>query len=137
MLSGYQKKLAARPQCFYCFWLTNKSWLPGHDGSGYQHKLAARSSCFWLPVQADCQILMFLAASASWLPGHDVSGYQHNLAARSSCFWLPVQTSQGRWLCCGCGILVAFWQHCCQGGRSLKKTNQSLRDWGRVRCSMW
>ena len=77
---------------------TSASWLPAHHVPGDQCKLAARSSCFWLPVQADCQIIMFLATSASWLPGHDVSGYQCKLAARSSCFWLSVQA--------GCQIII-------------------------------
>ena len=157
-VSGYQCKLAARSSCFWLpvqagcqvtmFLATSASWLPGHDISGYQCKLTARSSCFWLPVQAGCQIIMFLATSASWLPGHDVSCYQCKLAARSSCFWLsvqfgcqiiffwlPVQTEKvvrGGWR-----ILVGFWQHCCQGGQSSEEPNQSFRDWGWVRCSMW
>ena len=133
---GDQRKLAARSSCFWLpvqagcqvtmFLATSASWLPDHHVSGYQRKLAARSRCFWLPVQADCQIIMFLATSASWLPGHDVSGYQCKLAARSRCFWLPVQTSQRRWLWGGWGALVGFWQHCCQGGRSLEENKSKL-----------
>ena len=127
-------ELAARSRCFWLpvqagcqiimFLATSASWLPGHDVSGYQCKLTARSSCFWLPVQAGCQVTMFLATSASWLPGHDVSGYQCKLPREG-----------------GCGVVGVLWlvfgSTVAKVAEAWKKTNQSFRDWGRVRCSMW
>jgi hypothetical protein len=89
------------------FLATSASWLPDHHVSGYQCKLAARSRCFWLPVQAGCQVTMFLATSANF----------------------PEKVVVVLWLVFGSTVAKV--------AEAWKKTNQSFRDWGRVRCSMW